>query len=108
MLFNIPCRSIPLEILHCAVHGRRNMVELQRKGPILRQWIRPTRVIIAEWLDQLELSAGGTHQRNPQSRLLRMRSEEHTSERQSLMRISYAVFCMKKQLYNLPNQYKLN
>src|SRR3546814_8728388 len=25
-----------------------------------------------------------------------MRSEEHTSELQSLMRISYAVFCMKK------------
>src|SRR3546814_1065493 len=27
----------------------------------------------------------------------RMRSEEHTSELQSLMRISYAVFCLKKQ-----------
>src|SRR3546814_1220613 len=26
-----------------------------------------------------------------------VRSEEHTSELQSLMRISYAVFCMKKQ-----------
>src|SRR3546814_4423825 len=30
-----------------------------------------------------------------------MRSEEHTSELQSLMRISYAVFCLKtKNLYN--------
>src|SRR3546814_1395764 len=27
------------------------------------------------------------------------RSEEHTSELQSLMRISYAVFCLKKQIY---------
>src|SRR3546814_1720617 len=27
----------------------------------------------------------------------KMRSEEHTSELQSLMRISYAVFCMKKK-----------
>src|SRR3546814_3923306 len=27
----------------------------------------------------------------------RLRSEEHTSELQSLMRISYAVFCLKKQ-----------
>src|SRR3546814_2919232 len=27
------------------------------------------------------------------------RSEEHTSELQSLMRISYAVFCLKKKLY---------
>src|SRR3546814_7031533 len=27
----------------------------------------------------------------------RMRSDEHTSELQSLMRISYAVFCLKKK-----------
>src|SRR3546814_4226444 len=30
------------------------------------------------------------------------RSEEHTSELQSLMRISYAVFCLKKKKYNRP------
>src|SRR3546814_5185248 len=29
----------------------------------------------------------------------RSRSEEHTSELQSLMRISYAVFCLKKKQY---------
>src|SRR3546814_9416517 len=29
--------------------------------------------------------------------LTRTRSEEHTSELQSLMRISYAVFCLKKK-----------
>src|SRR3546814_5409597 len=29
--------------------------------------------------------------------LLNARSEEHTSELQSLMRISYAVFCLKKK-----------
>src|SRR3546814_5532119 len=29
---------------------------------------------------------------------LRVRSEEHTSELQSLMRISYAVFCLKKKI----------
>src|SRR3546814_8594897 len=28
-----------------------------------------------------------------------LRSEEHTSELQSLMRISYAVFCLKKKTY---------
>src|SRR3546814_2316130 len=33
----------------------------------------------------------------------RNRSEEHTSELQSLMRISYAVFCLKKKIYtNIP------
>src|SRR3546814_7978585 len=36
------------------------------------------------------------------------RSEEHTSELQSLMRISYAVFCLKKNNRNLhPNRLKL-
>src|SRR3546814_3419932 len=29
------------------------------------------------------------------------RSEEHTSELQSLMRISYAVFCLKKKIFLL-------
>src|SRR3546814_2678526 len=32
------------------------------------------------------------------------RSEEHTSELQSLMRISYAVFCLKKKLISNQNQ----
>src|SRR3546814_3627284 len=31
--------------------------------------------------------------------IIRRRSEEHTSELQSLMRISYAVFCLKKKKY---------
>src|SRR3546814_6270126 len=33
----------------------------------------------------------------PRSRAAHGRSEEHTSELQSLMRISYAVFCLKKK-----------
>src|SRR3546814_3875473 len=33
------------------------------------------------------------------------RSEEHTSELQSLMRISYAVFCLKKKKTIYPQQY---
>src|SRR3546814_10913353 len=34
---------------------------------------------------------------------LEIRSEEHTSELQSLMRISYAVFCLKKQKHTTLN-----
>src|SRR3546814_7150867 len=40
-----------------------------------------------------------------------LRSEEHTSELQSLMRISYAVFCLKKKNKNYtthPYNYKHN
>src|SRR3546814_10604961 len=54
--------------------------------------------------------AGADDERGPESHILHMcpgqqrcgatglaeRSEEHTSELQSLMRISYAVFCLKK------------
>src|SRR3546814_2302410 len=37
------------------------------------------------------------------------RSEEHTSELQSLMRISYAVFCLKKKkIHKLTSTYKHN
>src|SRR3546814_2049948 len=38
------------------------------------------------------------------SSLLPGRSEEHTSELQSLMRISYAVLCMKKKKHNYRTQ----
>src|SRR3546814_3823052 len=38
-------------------------------------------------VDELEFTSGNEGQR----------SEEHTSELQSLMRISYAVFCLKKK-----------
>src|SRR3546814_8944190 len=36
----------------------------------------------------------------------RARSEEHTSELQSLMRISYAVFCLKKKTIHIMNYTK--
>src|SRR3546814_4691799 len=42
--------------------------------------------------------AGGTGA--DAGRSARRRSEEHTSELQSLMRISYAVFCLKKKKTN--------
>src|SRR3546814_9087726 len=46
------------------------------------------------------VSASPSERRSIQSRpsgLSITRSEEHTSELQSLMRISYAVFCLKKK-----------
>src|SRR3546814_13529633 len=43
-------------------------------------------------------------ERRPRSRAHADRSEEHTSELQSLMRISYAVFCLKKKKYTDTHQ----
>src|SRR3546814_1483640 len=53
---------------------------------------RPRRVVP-------ELRAAG-FRRHPHRAAARGRSEEHTSELQSLMRISYAVFCLKKKTTN--------
>src|SRR3546814_5915268 len=44
-----------------------------------------------------ELAAEAAPARDPSRPRRIPRSEEHTSELQSLMRISYAVFCLKKQ-----------
>src|SRR3546814_1110890 len=54
-----------------------------------------------EWLATVE----GAAKRSATLRIERQRSEEHTSELQSLMRISYAVFCLKKQ-NNYTNSYR--
>src|SRR3546814_2295944 len=44
-----------------------------------------------------EIARHGTQRLGGQRAAMAARSEEHTSELQSLMRISYAVFCMKKK-----------
>src|SRR3546814_4552416 len=50
--------------------------------------------------ETVALAAAGVEIQSSAARLdaeMRSRSEEHTSELQSLMRISYAVFCLKKK-----------
>src|SRR3546814_2636971 len=59
---------------------------------------RPSRVQPAQIRD--EALPGGPGMTEPITFILdgqEVRSEEHTSELQSLMRISYAVFCLKKK-----------
>src|SRR3546814_6727512 len=66
--------------------------------------------IAAEWQDDVVPPACGINhvwrERNARSQRIRSavpeRSEEHTSELQSLMRISYAVFCLKKKNHKNP------
>src|SRR3546814_1884180 len=49
----------------------------------------------------VRLDAGKADARHPVHLERDDRSEEHTSELQSLMRISYAVFCLKKKTKNV-------
>src|SRR3546814_3843912 len=51
--------------------------------------------------DCLCTEAGGIDDEPRLKRRIRLRSEEHTSELQSLMRNSYAVFCLKNKIVNV-------
>src|SRR3546814_7731431 len=82
--------------------AERREVDLHDRpaDPLDRPRIERRGVLIAE-----ELAIGGIQNADSQS----MRSEEHTSELQSLLRISYAVFCLNKKnniqsIYPLHNQ----
>src|SRR3546814_9191952 len=76
-------------------------------GPVLpaaREWF-DDEVRIAS-IDGKPLTSIGGLQIHPEAALadldpVEARSEEHTSELQSLMRISYAVFCLKKKKKNV-------
>src|SRR3546814_6921759 len=58
-----------------------------------RIWVRPPRSRAETGVPSDDRCIGVDDQWLPRRR----RSEEHTSELQSLMRISYAVFCLKKK-----------
>src|SRR3546814_10188867 len=59
-------------------------------GPIGSGGVPADRDFVLEWAPAASAA--------PQAAV---RSEEHTSELQSLMRISYAVFCLKKKKYTI-------
>src|SRR3546814_9525505 len=56
-----------------------------------------------DWLDSRDNSAAKLASRVANRLTPRHRSEAHTSELQSLMRISYAVFCLKKKTHTTQN-----
>src|SRR3546814_2965640 len=59
-----------------------------------RDWQLPLIEIGRGRVDHTESLGNGIW---PALRMVTMRSEEHTSELQSLMRISYAVFCLQQK-----------
>src|SRR3546814_3121983 len=64
-----------------------------RGGAALRRWAVPG----PAGVPQRRRMRAGAQMGDRRSRQDLPRSEEHTSELQSLMRISYAVFCLKKK-----------
>src|SRR3546814_2062720 len=76
--------------------SRRGTVEGRRAGPGGDSGLR-VRGRAAAGDRSCNLSSGYGFEQTVSSAWLNARSEEHTSELQSLMRISYAVFCLKKK-----------
>src|SRR3546814_3720079 len=64
-------------------------VDGERAQILVGETIDDHRCSVAAGIEAIQAVAGGG-----------IRSEEHTSELQSLMRISYAVFCLKKKKSN--------
>src|SRR3546814_8358722 len=83
---------------------------LRRRAPALVRWSLRAALVVAAvsalaLLALLVWSTGNASRYAQQydTLLVLNRSDEHTSELQSLVRISYAVFCLKKK-----KNYKLN
>src|SRR3546814_8228516 len=75
-------------------HWRHPHGTLSKKIACLRGYVQSHR-IVSPLLPDTQLAYDGI------TELWYDRSEEHTSELQSLMRISYAVFCLKKKIQNI-------
>src|SRR3546814_17021344 len=83
-------RSSDLELTHAVLETMRDL-------PLWAQAMAPLLGLVIAALSLRFLGNGtGTATSDDYIRVFH-RSEEHTSELQSLMRISYAVFCLKKQ-----------
>src|SRR3546814_7948185 len=88
-------RLMPIAVI--ARPGYNDRAHARRAMGWLRRFVRPA--------DQKK---HWTDWRPPALVFLRFRSEEHTSELQSLMRISYAVFCLQKKIRHKRNySYKI-
>src|SRR3546814_4507905 len=99
-----PPRSTRTDTLfpYTTLFRSRNPWSDQRPIAINPQGVRSLRYGFLGCAKKMIVAAGRTHrapvERDGPAGAQRSRSEEHTSELQSLMRISYAVFCLKKKI----------
>src|SRR3546814_4489438 len=97
------CSSELVQVHHLAgkaVGGDTATIEQhQRRIGALPAQVGPGHAVVAARVGRRDAAVGGQAVRAVAGDVeeLQQRSEEHTSELQSLMRISYAVFCLKKK-----------
>src|SRR3546814_8806168 len=100
MTINESARRSAGKLIAAPQNRRGRTVELAHRPPssrlthLGRRWFRPAfRPGVASVAERPSQRRQGSLHQMPHL----PRSEEHTSELQSLMRISYAVFCLKKK-----------
>src|SRR3546814_18251608 len=93
-----PAPAQGVDIVGGAQPGGGLQLVVQRRSQPLRRIVQPAPVD-GETLAGIDDPAAGAEVAGAvgDGAVDRHRSEEHTSELQSLMRISYAVFCLKKK-----------
>src|SRR3546814_9979621 len=92
-----PPRSTRTDTLFPYTTLFRSLVDVSSTQPLLQRHRMDTEV----FRDLLDRHSGLAVPRDAHDVVTELRSEEHTSELQSLMRISYAVFCLKKKPDNI-------
>src|SRR3546814_3069326 len=99
--FKTDGKSIFLEITRDL--DEPELIDLKHKQGVFRRVVAPSLADLDFGPDGAErwwlLHGKKTIVADPERSFGQPRSEEHTSELQSLMRISYAVFCLKKKKY---------
>src|SRR3546814_10719192 len=94
-----PPRSTRTDTLFPYTTLFRSIILIQNRIEVLQGIAHGVDAVVV--VESLEFQQGDAIQR-PRRLIEEIagRSEEHTSELQSLMRISYAVFCLKKKKHN--------
>src|SRR3546814_2908680 len=87
-------RSLAAQVTFYGMVGVNGFADLQHFG--VRKILNAAAMINAQLVCDLK-GLGASNAMDVGERDNHARSEEHTSELQSLMRISYAVFCLKKK-----------
>src|SRR3546814_3867114 len=82
--------------LELVIIGRATLAKHAARDIIIGR-LAPGLIADLAFLDRLDIVGGRKAAWAEEFGEVEERSEEHTSELQSLMRISYAVFCLKKK-----------
>src|SRR3546814_879262 len=101
----IPCSGVASTWIETSpmrnrIGATRLLLASEKKGQLIRSWASRGAISPAIGRNRSscrEVKPLAVTDYRPRPAFAGLRSEEHTSELQSLMRISYAVFCLKKK-----------